>query len=67
MTQLIEVWESFLIQLDADDDADPFYKPPPTTATKTSRGGETTVTAAGEGEQNDAPANAPVSEQQETQ
>lgn len=26
--QLIELWETFLMQLDAEDDADAFYKPP---------------------------------------
>ena len=28
MIQLIELWETFLMQLDADDDDEPFYKPP---------------------------------------
>lgn len=26
--QLIELWETFLMQLDADEDGEPFYKPP---------------------------------------
>ena len=26
--QLIELWETFLIQLDAEDDEQPYYKPP---------------------------------------
>ncbi len=27
--QLIELWETFLMQLDADEGGDPFFKPPP--------------------------------------
>ena len=26
--QLIELWETFLMQLDADEDGEPFFKPP---------------------------------------
>lgn len=26
--KLIELWETFLIQLDAEDDEQPYYKPP---------------------------------------
>jgi sorting nexin-1/2 len=28
MFQLIELWETFLIQLDAEEDEEPYYKPP---------------------------------------
>lgn len=28
MTQLIEKWETFLMQLDAEDDDSAFYRPP---------------------------------------
>ena len=28
LTQLIELWETFLMQLDADEDGEPFYTPP---------------------------------------
>jgi len=31
-TQLIELWETFLMRLDADENADPFYKPAPQAA-----------------------------------
>ena len=31
--QLIELWETFLMQLDADEDGEPFFKPPATTPT----------------------------------
>lgn len=29
MTQLIELWETFLLQLDAGEDDNPFYPPGP--------------------------------------
>jgi hypothetical protein len=28
LEQLIELWETFLMQLDADEDGEPFFKPP---------------------------------------
>ncbi|KAL8656486.1 MAG: hypothetical protein Q9210_000201 [Variospora velana] len=30
--ELIELWETFLMQLDADEDGEPFFKPPPISA-----------------------------------
>lgn len=27
-SQLIELWETFLMQLDADEDGEPFFRPP---------------------------------------
>jgi len=29
--QLIELWETFLMQLDADEDGEPFFRPPAVT------------------------------------
>ena len=33
--QLIELWETFLLQFDADEDGEPFFKPPAPTQTAT--------------------------------
>jgi sorting nexin-1/2 len=52
MLQLIELWETFLMQLDAEEDADVFYKPPVIPLTGSSNddpgrlSGETQVEAA---------------------
>jgi sorting nexin-1/2 len=38
---LIELWETFLMQLDADEGEDPFYRPAPQpSATETSKSAE---------------------------
>lgn len=53
MEQLIELWETFLMQLDAEEDGDAFYKPPviplPSESTQASGrlSGETQVEDAG--------------------
>lgn len=50
MTKLIELWETFLMQLDAEEDENAFYKPPVEPSARLSAEtsvGSTTATAVG--------------------
>ena len=49
--KLIEIWETFLTQLDADDGGDTFYKPPPqSSAADTSKSDDAASKSMGSGE-----------------
>lgn len=63
--ELIEIWETFLLQLDAEEGEDPFYKPnPQPSSTGTRKPDERTTSTAASG-QNDAEAAAIATVEQE--
>ena len=57
LRQLIELWETFLMQLDADEDGEPFFKPAvvPTPPIPTSASGDTRQPQSSDLQQNDHP------------